>query len=159
MKKNKKSLSRILAGYCWNWNKKEIDNSDYHDIKIDDFEISWNLGTKQTFAIDDSINEAGCVHSVQGLEFDYVGVIIGPDMYYQNEEIKTSFEKHASTDPSLKGIKKLYKENKLQAMQVADEIIKNTYRILLTRGTKGCAIYCVDKNLNNYIKKLLEKYK
>lgn len=157
--KNKKSLSRILAGYCWNWNKKEIDNSDYHDIKIDDFEISWNLGTKQTFAIDDSINEAGCVHSVQGLEFDYVGVIIGPDMYYQNEEIKTSFEKHASTDPSLKGIKKLYKENKLQAMQVADEIIKNTYRILLTRGTKGCAIYCVDKNLNNYIKKLLEKYK
>ncbi len=157
--KNKKSLSRILAGYCWDWNKKEVDNSNYHDIKIDDFGISWNLGIKQTFAIDDSINEAGCVHSVQGLEFDYVGVIIGPDMYYENGEVKTSYEKHASTDPSLKGIKKLYKENKMEAMKLADEIIKNTYRILLTRGVKGCAIYCVDKNLNNYIKNLLEKYK
>lgn len=156
--KNKKLLSRILAGYCWNWNKKEVDNSDYHDIKIDDFEISWNLGIKQTFAIDNSINEAGCVHSVQGLEFDYVGVIIGPDMYYENGKIKTSFEKHASTDPAFKGIKKLYKENKIEAMKLADEIIKNTYRILLTRGTKGCAIYCVDGNLNNYIKDLLKKY-
>ena len=54
---------------------------------------------------------------------------------------------------------KLYKENKIEAMKLADEIIKNTYRILLTRGGKGCAIFCVDKNLNEYIKKLLKKYK
>ena len=81
------------------------------------------------------------------------------DMYYENGAIKTSFEKHASTDPSLKGIRKLYKENKAEAIRLADEIIKNAYRILLTRGVKGCVIYCVDKNLNDYIKKLLKNYK
>ena len=159
VKKNNLYKSRILAGYCWNWDKKEIDNSNYHDIKIDDFEISWNLGAKQTYAIDDSINEAGCIHSVQGLEFDYVGVIIGPDLMYDGNKIITNFHNHASTDPSFKGIKKLEKTNPKHANILADELIKNAYRVLLTRGIKGCYVYCVDKNLNKYYKKLVEKLK
>lgn len=64
--KNTDGMARLVAGYCWNWNKKELNNTNYHDLKIDDFEISWNLGQGQTFVIDDSINEAGCIHSVQG---------------------------------------------------------------------------------------------
>ena len=159
VKKNNLYKSRILAGYCWNWDKKEIDNSNYHDIKIDDFEISWNLGAKQTYAIDDSINEAGCIHSVQGLEFDYVGVIIGSDLMYNGNKIITNFHNHASTDPSFKGIKKLEKINSEKANTLADDLIKNTYRVLLTRGIKGCYVYCVDENLNNYYKKLVEEFK
>lgn len=159
VKKNNLYKSRILAGYCWNWDKKEIDNSNYHDIKIADFEMSWNLGAKQTYAIDDSINEAGCIHSVQGLEFDYVGVIIGPDLMYDGNNIITNFHNHASTDPSFKGIKKLEKTNYEKANTLADELIKNTYRVLLTRGIKGCYVYCVDENLNNYYKKLVEELK
>lgn len=159
VKKNNLYKSRILAGYCWNWNKKEIDNSNYHDIKIADFEMSWNLGAKQTYAIDDSINEAGCIHSVQGLEFDYVGVIIGPDLMYDGNNIITNYHNHASTDPSFKGIKKLEKTNSEKANTLADELIKNTYRVLLTRGIKGCYVYCVDENLNNYYKKLVEELK
>lgn len=153
--KNKKYKSRILAGYCWNWEKKEMDNSKYHDIKIGDFSMSWNLGANQTFAIDESINEAGCIHSVQGLEFDYVGVIIGPDLLYKNDKVSTDFHNHASTDPSFKGIKKLEKQNYEYANAIADKLIKNTYRVLLTRGIKGCYIYCVDQNLNNYYKKII----
>ena len=138
--KNINFNSRIIAGYCWNWDKNEINNTDYHDIKIDDYGISWNLGSKQTFAIDNSINEAGCIHSVQGLEFDYVGVIIGKDLYYEDGRIRTNFYNHASSDPSFKGIKKIYKEDKEGANQISDIIIKNTYRVLLTRGTKGCYV-------------------
>lgn len=153
--KNIKFKSRVLAGYCWNWNKKEIDNTNYHDIKIDSFEMSWNLGAKQTYAIDDSINEVGCVHSVQGLEFDYVGVIIGKDMFFKDGRVHTDFHNHASTDPSFKGIKKLEKEDKAYANKIADELIKNAYRVLLTRGTKGCYIYCEDQNLNNFYKNII----
>ena len=159
IKNAENNKSRIVAGYCWNWNKEEINNTDYHDIQIEDYGISWNLGSKQTFAIDDSINEAGCVHSVQGLEFDYVGVIIGEDLYFKDEEVFTNFQKHASSDPSFKGIKKMYKENEIMAREISDTIIKNTYRVLLTRGIKGCYIYCVDKKLNDYIKKQINIYK
>ena len=152
IKNAENNKSRIVAGYCWNWNKDEINNTDYHDIQIGDYGISWNLGAKQTFAIDDSINEAGCVHSVQGLEFDYVGVIIGEDLYFKDGKVCTDFQNHASSDPSFKGIKKMYKENEIMAREISDTIIKNTYRVLLTRGIKGCYIYCVNEELNNYFK-------
>ena len=149
--------ARILAGYCWEWIKAGQNDSDVHDIKIDEFEMSWNLKNTSTFAIDDgSVNEIGCIHTSQGLEFDYAGVIIGDDMRYENGHIVTDFTKRAKTDQSLKGIKKLYKENPEFALKEADEIIKNTYRTLMTRGMKGCYVYCTDKNLAEYLKECLE---
>lgn len=150
--------ARILAGYCWNWIKEGKNNSNIHDIKIGDFEMSWNLGNSQTYAIDHtSVNEIGCIHTSQGLEFDYVGVIIGSDMRYKNNKIVTDFTKRARTDQSLKGIKKMYKENPLEAEKAADEIIKNTYRTLMTRGMKGCYVYCEDEGLRNYLKERISK--
>lgn len=153
IEKNKlANRARILAGYCWKWPKESRKDTNYHDILIGDFGISWNLDDGQSFAIaEESVNEAGCIHTTQGLEFDYVGVIIGDDLRYENGHIVTDFNKRASTDQSLKGIKKLYKENPELALARADEIIKNTYRTLLTRGMKGCYIYCTDKNLREYI--------
>lgn len=152
--------ARILAGYCWNWKKEGVNDPSVHDIKIGDFEISWNLKNTTTFAIDeDSIHEAGCIHTSQGLEFDYVGVIIGDDMRYENGMVVTDFTKRARTDQSLKGIKKLYKENPELAKKEADEIIKNTYRTLMTRGMKGCYVYCTDQRLAAYLKKSLETRK
>lgn len=148
--------SRILAGYCWEWLKAEKNNSEYHDIKIGDFEMSWNLGNTTTFAIDEnSVNEVGCIHTSQGLEFDYVGVIIGDDMRYEDNHIVTDFTKRAKTDQSLKGIKKIYKKDPELAMSKADEIIKNTYRTLMTRGMKGCYVYCTDEKLAKYLRQCL----
>lgn len=148
--------ARILAGYCWNWRKEGVNDPSVHDIKIGDFEISWNLKNTTTFAIDeDSVHEAGCIHTSQGLEFDYVGVIIGDDMRYENGRVITDFTKRARTDQSLKGIKKLYKKDPNRAKKEADEIIKNTYRTLMTRGMKGCYIYCTDRALSVYLKKCL----
>ena len=147
----------MLAGYCWNWLKEGVNDSEVHDIQIGDFGMSWNLKNTTTFAIDEnSINEIGCIHTSQGLEFDYVGVIIGDDMRYENGHIVTDFTKRAKTDQSLKGIKKLSKEDPVKAAEIADEIIKNTYRTLMTRGMKGCYVYCTDKKLAEYLKESLK---
>ena len=146
--------SRILAGYCWDWNKKGENDTNVHDIKIGSFAMSWNLKNSTTYAIDaGSINEIGCIHTSQGLEFDYVGVIIGNDLRYKNGKIVTDFTQRARTDQSLKGIKSIYKSNPTKARQIADEIIKNTYKTLMTRGMKGCYVYCCDKALADYLRK------
>lgn len=156
-KLNEKNLinnkSRIVAGYCWNWEKDYRDDTNTPDIKIGDFQKSWNLGNSSTWAIDpESFNEIGCVHTSQGLEFDYIGVILGKDIRYDGNKIVTDFTQRAKTDYSLRGIKKMYDENPEKALTIADEIIKNTYRTLMTRGMKGCYIYCEDENLQEYFK-------
>ena len=115
--------------------------------------MSWNLHNTSTFAIDEnSVNEIGCIHTSQGLDFDYVGVIIGDDMRFEDGHIITDVSKRASTDQSLKGIKKMQKDDPEKAKKEADEIIKNTYRTLMTRGMKGCYIYCTDSKLAEYLK-------
>lgn len=161
MEKNRISnnKARMLAGYCWNWLKDGVNNSEVHDIKIGDFEMRWNLKTS-TFAIDEnSVNEIGCIHTSQGLEFDYVGVIIGDDMRFEDGKVVTDFTKRAKTDQSLKGIKTIYREDPDKALTLADEIIKNTYRTLLTRGMKGCYVYCVDQRLAQYLRTCLRNKK
>ena len=159
--KNKiNNKSRIVAGYCWEWPSGDSrKDPNYHEIKMPEknFEISWNLEDGEYFAIgSNSVHEAGCIHTVQGLEFEYIGVIFGPDMCYENNHIITDYTKRAKSDYSLRGIKEIAKEQGQDvAYKIADEIIKNTYRTLMTRGMKGCYIYCVDKNLSEYIKKSL----
>ncbi len=148
--------SRMVAGYCWNWIKEGKNDSSIHDIVLGDynFEMSWNLGSSQTWAIDpDSVREMGCIHTCQGLEFDYVGVIIGPDLRYENGHIVTDVSKRAKTDQSVKGIKKL---PPIERERKAAAIIKNTYKVLMSRGMKGCYVYCCDRGLQKHIGSLLK---
>lgn len=156
--KNKiNNKSRIVAGYCWEWPKINRTNPNYNDIIIPEynFEMSWNLDGSEIFALGkNTVKQAGCIHTTQGLEFDYVGVIIGNDLRYENDHIITDHTKRAKTDSSLKGLNLYPKE---EQYEIADEIIKNTYRTLMTRGMKGCYIYCTDKNLQNYFKERLNK--
>lgn len=153
---------RVVAGYCWEWVKEKRDDPNHFDIVIPeyDFKMSWNLGNTETWAIDpDSVYQAGCIHTCQGLEFEYVGVIIGDDLIYRDGKVVTNHTKRAKTDQSLRGIKKLMKEDPEYAKKTADQIIRNTYRTLLTRGQKGCFIYCTDKELENYLRDRLSKVK
>lgn len=146
--------SRILAGYCWNWPRAGRADTNTHEITIGDFEISWNLDGGEAFALSPtSINEAGCIHTTQGLEFEYVGVIIGDDLRYEGDHVVTDYTKRAGTDQSIKGLKKMEREDPKHALKLADEIIKNTYRTLMTRGMKGCYVYATDPNLRSYLKK------
>lgn len=145
--------SRILAGYCWNWPRAGRADTNTHEITIGDFEISWNLDGGEAFALSPtSINEAGCIHTTQGLEFEYVGVIIGDDLRYEGDHVVTDYTKRAGTDQSIKGLKKMEREDPKHALKLADEIIKNTYRTLMTRGMKGCYVYATDPNLRSYLK-------
>ena len=146
------SASAMIQKTSGTSEKSKQNDPNYHDIKIGDFEMSWNMKDGIYALSETSVNEAGCIHTTQGLEFDYVGVIMGDDIRFENGHVVTDFTKRASTDQSIKGLKKMYKENPVEALARADEIIKNTYRTLMTRGMKGCCIYCTDPGMREYIR-------
>lgn len=152
--------SRVVAGYCWKWNSKK--NIDEFDIVFPEynFQKQWNLNSSNTPWLigEDSVNQIGCIHTCQGLELDYVGVIVGNDLRY-NKKVISDVTKRDSNDQSIKGLKQRLKDSPKTATQEADEIIKNTYRTLMTRGMKGCYVYFCDKALENYFKSLLEERK
>jgi len=139
--KNKhNNKSRLVAGYCWDWDSKK-DPSAY-DVVIPefDFKMKWNL-TKDgsTWLIaKDSINEIGCIHTCQGLEMDYVGVVVGKDLRLIGDKIISDASMRSSNDQSIKGIKRILKEDKEEGLRLAERIIKNTYRTLMTPRMKGC---------------------
>ena len=137
--------SRLLAGYCYEW-VSEIEPTAMDIILEDGFRMQWNLRNGQPFAISDtSFDQVGCIHTCQGLEFDYVGVIIGEDLHFENGKLITDQSKIAESDKS-SGIRTC-KDKKL-----ADVLIKNTYKTLLSRGQKGCFVYCEDPALAEYVK-------
>lgn len=144
-KKNNKA--RMLAGYCYNWISKK-DPSKY-DIELENnFKAQWNFSNTSTWAIDeDSFEQVGCIHTSQGLEFDYCGVIIGKDLIYRDGEVITNVKARAKTDQSLRGE---------VDPDRCDRIIRNTYKTLLSRGQKGCFIYCENKELETFINKHLK---
>lgn len=156
IQKNKlDNKSRMLAGYCWDWISKK--NPDLKDFKFGDYEASWNLNAQgQAWIVHpDSVSEIGCIHTCQGLELNYAGVIIGPDLIVRDGRVITDATKRAKTDKSLFGYKKMWREDPTMADGMADMIIKNTYRTLLTRGMKGCYIYCTDPETQEYFKNRL----
>jgi DUF2075 family protein len=146
--------ARMVAGYCWKWISKK--QPLLNDIVIDDFKATWNLESDgQAWIIQpDSVSEVGCVHTSQGLEVDYIGVIIGPDLIVRDGKVITDVSKRASSDKSVHGYKKLFKEDPDTALALGDAIIKNTYRTLMTRGQKGCYIFSSDQETNTYFKAL-----
>lgn len=147
--------SRMVAGYCWDWPTAGKNDPMQHDIVIPEwgFSRSWNLGSTPTWAIDeDSIDQVGCVHTAQGLDFDYVGVIIGDDLRVLDGALLTDYSKRAKSDQSLRSIKKRAREDPVEAQRIADRIIRNTYRVLMTRGLKGCYVFCTDSALAEYLR-------
>ena len=158
--KNKaNNKSRMLAGYCWDWVSK--NNPKLDDITFPEFKFSakWNLESRGSAWIIDpnSIEDIGCIHTSQGLELDYVGVIVGPDLKIKDGELVSDPEGRASTDVSLHGYKKEFKEDPITAGAKADQIIRNTYRTLMTRGMKGCYIYCTDPEVAKYFQDRLSR--
>lgn len=156
--KNKENnKARLVAGYCWNWVSK--NNSKLSDITIPgyNFNMKWNLASDGNLWIiaPESVNEVGCIHTCQGLELDYVGVIIGDDLIVRGGKVLVDPSKRAKTDSSVKGYKTLLREDENAAKQKIRAVVKNTYRTLMTRGMKGCYVYFTDKETEEYFKSLL----
>jgi DUF2075 family protein len=124
------------------------------DIKIGTYQKQWNLDTDGSLWIiaRHSVDQVGCIHTCQGLELDFVGVIIGPDFVVRNGHVRTVPEARARQDQSLKGYRKLLNADPGKARRDADIIIKNTYRTLMSRGMKGCYVHCTDPETNAYFR-------
>ena len=156
--KNKENnKSRVVAGYCWDWVSKKDRNK--YDITFPKFgfQAEWNLESQggEWIIKEGSIEQVGCIHTSQGLELDYVGVIIGPDLTVSGHELVTDPSSRAKTDRSLHGYKKEFKVNPEEATRKADELIRNTYRTLMSRGMKGCYVYFTDPVTADYFKRRL----
>ena len=151
--------SRVVAGYCWDWISKS--NRSEFDIQFPEFgfQAEWNLASQggEWIIHEGSVEEIGCIHTCQGLELDYVGVIVGPDLIFEAGELQTDPSARAKTDRSLHGYKKEFKVDPKTASSKADEIIRNTYRTLMSRGMKGCYVYFTDEVTAKYFKSQLAK--
>jgi DUF2075 family protein len=149
--------SRLVAGYCWDWNSKK--NPELYDVVIPefDFKMRWNLSTDGSLWIvaPESINEIGCIHTCQGLEVDYVGVIVGDDLFVKDEEVMVQPLSRSRMDRSIYGYKKLMEKDMESGKRTVKSIVKNTYRTLMTRGMKGCYVYFTNKATENYFRECL----
>ncbi|MDY0935608.1 DUF2075 domain-containing protein [Pseudomonas viridiflava] len=156
--KNHGNKARVVAGYCWPWLSKKDPTAA--DIVIGDYKRQWNLDQDGSLWIiaENSIEQVGCIHTCQGLEVDYIGVIIGPDLVVRDGKVVTSPDERDKHDKSIRGWKKMMKEQPTLAKNETDVIIKNTYRTLMTRGMKGCYLYCTDKETAQYFESRLNQH-
>ena len=141
--------TRMIAGYCYDWNVKN-KRGDWDIILPYGFKAKWNLEKDDHWAVNpSSFEEVGCIHTCQGMEFDYVGVIIGKDLFFKDGHVRTN-RACISKDDKSSGIRL-----KTTSDEDADMLIKRTYKVLLSRGLKGCYIYCEDTPLRNHLKNKL----
>lgn len=158
LEKNKvNNKARMVAGYCWDWNSKK--DAAAYDVVIPEqgFAMRWNL-TKDGglwMVAPNSVNEIGCIHTCQGLEVEYIGVVVGPDLTMADGSVVTRPVNRSKQDKSMSGYKRLRKESPDVADRMADLIIRNTYRTLMTRGMKGCFVYFTDKKMEQHFRSRL----
>lgn len=144
--KNSNNKARIISGDVFPWISRK--SPDLIDIKIDNFQAQWNR--TPTFATDpNSFNEVGCIHTTQGMEFEYVGLIIADDLYYQDNSVKTDYSKHPKGANEYK--RPFQRSINEEDEELIDYLIRNTYRVLMSRGQKGVYIYCMDQKLHQYL--------
>jgi len=141
--------ARMVAGYCYDWLSK--GDSKAYDFNFKNFKHRWNMTQGDySWAYDsNSVDQIGCIHTCQGIDLNYVGVIIGKDMKYIDG--KVCYCKSENKD---KVMAKIPQE---KDVNLADTLIRNTYQVLLTRGMRGCYIYCEDAALRDYLKSLIKK--
>lgn len=153
--------SRLAAGYCWHWSTELEKNGDLKkDVVIGDFKMPWETNlvrarppfrslyasSADTWASEpQGINQIGCIFSIQGMELDYMGVIIGPDLDYDSE------------NDSLVAVPGKNMDVRTVDTEAYEKYIKNIYRVLLTRGTKGCFVYSCNRGVSDYFLRTLDR--
>ena len=158
VEKNRASnKARVVAGYCWDWRSKKDPTEADIVFPSFGFRKKWNLTSDGSLWImaPESVEEIGCIHTCQGLEVDYIGVIVGDDLVVRNGEVQCRPGKRSTSDRSIRGWKRLVKESPEEATARLDLIIKNTYRTLMTRGMKGCYVYFTDAETASFFRQRL----
>ena len=153
---NTGNRARLGAGYCWDWKSKR-DPKTTDIVLSENFQKRWNLTKDGSLWIisPDSVDEVGCIHTCQGLEVDYVGVIVGPDLLYRSGRLSTFVENRSRMDRTVRGYRQALRVDPVGTSEKLDRIIRNTYRTLMTRGMKGCYVYATDPETRDYFRKRL----
>lgn len=158
---NPKQIARLAAGYCWRWSTELLPNGDLRkDVKIGNFEMPWETNavrargqfrdmyasSADTWAIEpQGVNQIGCIFSIQGFEIDYIGVILGPDITYDAKE------------DCLVGVVGKNIAVTSNDQDTYTRHIRNAYRVLMSRGKKGCFIYCCNQDVAAFLRKCLDE--
>lgn len=151
--------ARLVAGYCWSWSTKLNEKGELEkDVKIGNFSLPWETHGKirppagyvkwyEWAYKPEGIKQVGCIYTAQGFEFDYIGVIVGPDLKYDPKKDCLVTDIGETKDPTLK---------KRKDKDKFDEYVRNIYRVLMSRGMKGCYVYFVDKDTESYFKSKMQ---
>ena len=154
--------ARLMAGFCWPWSTNVVNGDLVKDVKIGTFAMPWETNDKvdrRSLRVSyprwyewaykpEGIKQVGCIYTSQGYEFDYAGVIIGPDLKYDPVEDKIITDKSNTAY----GVLRLQNTFTVAAF-------KTLYRVLMSRGMKGCYLYVCDKELRKYLKELINEMK
>lgn len=155
--KEKPNSARMVAGFCWPWSTPRRDGTLVEDVVIEDLRMPWEgrEGFKLAKGIPywyqwaydaNGVNQCGCIYTIQGFEFDYVGVIFGNDLVYDPKGKSLVGQPKNSRDPVLK------KSSGSDFTNYA----KHVYRVLMSRGMSGCYMYFVDKETERFFRSRLE---
>jgi len=149
--------ARLTAGFCWKWSDPRPDGTLIDDVVIGDYRRPWNaksdgghlapgIPKESLWAYQKGgINQVGCIYTAQGFEFDYVGVIFGTDLLYDGNSATWKADATASADTVVRRSQQDFLRN-----------VKNTYRVLLSRGLKGCYVHFLDKATENFFRSRME---
>lgn len=150
--------ARMTAGFCWPWSDQNPDGTLRDDVVIGNYRRPWNakheasrlpkgVPKAQVWAYEEGgIDQIGCIYTAQGFEFDYVGVIFGKDLTYDLDEGTWKGHKDLSEDNAVKRSKDRF-----------TDLVKNTYRVLLTRGMRGCYVYFMDKDTERFFRSRMDR--
>jgi DUF2075 family protein/ABC-type dipeptide/oligopeptide/nickel transport system ATPase subunit len=144
-------LSRMLAGYAWEWKSK--NDKSAIDIELEGHKLQWNQTITDWVNSSSSHKEMGSIHTIQGYDLNYAGVVIGKDLSYDPSTGKLIFQRSFYFDTKGK------EDNPKLGIRFTDddllEYVVNIYRVLLTRGIKGTFLYVVDEGLRSHLKRSL----
>jgi DUF2075 family protein len=141
-------LARLLAGYAWEWKSKT--DADAHDIEIGDLRLHWNRADKDWVSSENSVEEVGSIHTIQGYDLNYAGVLVGPDLGYDADARRIVFNRERYFDAQGKK-----NNNKLGITYTDEDIlayVRNIYAVLMTRGILGTFVYVDDPVLREYLR-------
>ncbi len=147
-------LCRVAAGYSWEWVSKPYLDKGYsyivshglQDIHIEGHDYVWNMTNKEFILSENAINEVGCIHTLQGYDLNYVGVILGEEIDYDPDKNEIVIDKGRFYD---KKVKEGVDEDALK------RYIVNSYKVMMSRGIKGCYVYACKANMRKYLERFL----
>ena len=155
-KESECKLCRVVAGYSWEWKSKglktaeEVVRQNREDIEIDDHKYIWNMTSSAWILSENAVNEIGCIHTTQGYDLNYVGVIFGREIDYDPDSNEIVIYKDFFFDKKAK--------NGSTVNQLKEYII-NAYRTIMLRGVRGCYVYACNPNMRSYLHRFIQSEK